>query len=168
MQAIRRSRQLLVHERVSVSNHLRGLLMEFWIVIPQGFTALHRHLPEILEDGENEVPDLYRPTLQLLYGRLCDLRDDLDQLNDEIKVLVQQHPVCQRLTALEGIGPVCSVLLCATLGTGEAFANGRQFSTYLGLTPKQFTLYQALRYVLFQSARRSALVSITGTEGNLS
>jgi transposase len=43
------------------------------------------------------------------------------------------------LTALEGIGPVCSVLLYATLGTGEAFANGRQFSAYLGLTPKQFS-----------------------------
>jgi transposase len=167
MQAIQRSRELLVHERVSVSNHLRGLLMEFGIVIPQGFTALYRHLPEILEDGENEVPDLYRPTLNLLYRRLCDLRTDLEQLNDEIKTLVQQHPVCRRLTALEGIGPVCSVLLYATLGTGEAFANGRQFSAYLGLTPKQFSsggkvnlvgisrrvANRRLRAVLIQGAR---------------
>jgi transposase len=139
MQAIQRSRELLVHERVALSNHLRGLLMEFGIVIPQGFTALYRRLPEILEDGENELPDQYRPTLHLLYGRLCDLREDLEWLNDELKRLVQQHPVCRRLTALEGIGPVCSVLLYATLGTGEAFANGRQFSAYLGLTPKQFS-----------------------------
>ena len=139
MQAIQRSRELLVHERVALSNHLRGLLMEFGIVIPQGFTALYRHLPEILEDGENELPDQYRPTLNLLYGRLCELRQDLEWLNDELKMLVQQHPVCRRLTALEGIGPVCSVLLYATLGTGEAFANGRQFSAYLGLTPKQFS-----------------------------
>jgi transposase len=167
MQAIQRSRELLVHERVSLSNHLRGLLMEFGIVIPQGFKALYRQLPEILEDGDNELPDLYRPTLKLLYGRLCDLRDDLDQLNNEIKVLVQQHPACQRLTALEGIGPVCSVLLYATLGTGEAFANGRQFSAYLGLTPKQFSsggkvnlvgiskrvANRRLRAVLIQGAR---------------
>ena len=139
MQAIQRSRELLVHERVALSNHIRGLLMEFGIVIPQGFAALYRQLPEILEDGENELPDLYRPTLNLLYGRLCDLRSDLEQLNDEIKTLVQHHPVCRRLTALEGIGPVCSVLLYATLGTGEAFDNGRQFSAYLGLTPKQFS-----------------------------
>ena len=75
MQAIQRSRELLVHERVSLSNHLRGLLMEFGIVIPQGFTALYRQLPEILEDGDNELPDLYRPTLNLLYRRLCDLRE---------------------------------------------------------------------------------------------
>jgi transposase len=82
-------------------------------------------------------------------------------------MLVQQHPVCRRLTALEGIGPVCSVLLYATLGTGEAFANGRQFSAYLGLTPKQFSsggkvnlvgisrrvANRRLRAVLIQGAR---------------
>jgi transposase len=167
MQAIQRSRELLVHERVSLSNHLRGLLMEFGIVIPQGFASLYRQLPEILEDGENELPDLYRPTLNLLYGRLCDLREDIERLNDTIEELVQQHPICRRLTALEGIGPIGSVLLYATLGTGEAFANGRQFSAYLGLTPKQFSsggkvnlvgiskrvANRRLRAVLIQGAR---------------
>jgi len=110
-QAIQRSRELLVHERVALSNHLRGRWMEFGVVIPQGFTALYRQLSQILEDGENELPDLYRPPLNLLYQRPRDLRTELEQLNDEIKTLIQQHPVCRRLTALEGIGPVCSVLL---------------------------------------------------------
>jgi len=167
MHAIQRSRELLVHERVSLSNHLRGLLMEFGIVIPQGFASLYRLQPEILEDGENELPDLYRPTLNRLYGRLCDLREDLEQLNREIEVLVQSNPVCRRLMALEGIGPIGSVLLYATLGTGEAFVNGRQFSAYLGLTPKQFSsggkvnmvgiskrvANKRLRAVLIQGAR---------------
>jgi len=167
MQAVQRSRELLVHERVALSNHLRGLLMEFGIVIPQGFASLYRLLPEILEDGENELPDLYRPTLNLLYGRLCGLREDLERLNIEIESLVQNNPVCRRLTALEGIGPIGSVLLYATLGTGEAFANGRQFSAYLGLTPKQFSsggkvnlvgiskrvANRRLRAVLIQGAR---------------
>jgi transposase len=167
MQAVQRSRELLVHERVALSNHLRGLLMEFGIVIPQGFASLYRLLPEILEDGENELPDLYRPTLNLLYGRLCDLREDLERLNGEIESLVQNNLVCRRLTQLEGIGPIGSVLLYATLGTGEAFANGRQFSAYLGLTPKQFSsggkvnlvgiskrvANRRLRAVLIQGAR---------------
>lgn len=37
-------------------------------------------------------------------------------------------------TSVDSIG---AVLLFATLGTGEAVANGRRFSAYLGLTPKQ-------------------------------
>jgi transposase len=167
LQAVQRSRELLVQERTALSNHVRGLLMEFGVVIPQGFAALHRQVPEVLEDGENELPDMYRPTLQRLYVRLCDLREDLGFLDKQIGELVKQHPSCQRLTAMEGVGPISSVLLFASLGTGEAFRNGRQFSAYLGLTPKQYSsggktnivgiskkvANKRLRSVLIQGAR---------------
>ena len=167
LQAVQRSRELLVRTRTGLSNHLRGLLMEFGIVIPQGFAALHKQIPEILEDGDNELPDVYRPTLNLLCERLCELRDDLKRLNTEIERLVQKNEVCSRLMALEGVGPIGSVLLFATLGTGEAFENGRQFSAYLGLTPKQYSsggkvnlvgisrrvANKRLRAVLIQGAR---------------
>jgi len=84
MQAVQRSRELWPHQRVALSNHIRGLLMEFGIVTPQGFTALYRQLPEILEGGENELPDLYRPMLHLLHQRLGGLRTDLEQLNETV------------------------------------------------------------------------------------
>ncbi len=167
LQAVQRSRELLVQERTALSNHVRGLLLEFGVVIPQGFAALHRQLPEILEDGENELPDMYRPTLHRLYLRLCDLREDLVFLDQQIKELVKQHPSCERLMAMEGVGPISSILLYATLGTGEAFKNGREFSAYLGLTPKQYSsggktnivgiskkvANKRLRSVLIQGAR---------------
>ena len=167
LQAVQRSRELLVQERTALSNHVRGLLMEFGVVIPKGFAALHRQVPEVLEDGENELPDMYRPTLQRLYVRLCDLREDLGFMDKQIGELVKQHPSCQRLMAMEGVGPISSVLLFASLGTGEAFRNGRQFSAYLGLTPKQYSsggktnivgiskkvANKRLRSVLIQGAR---------------
>jgi transposase len=167
IQAIQRSRELLVHDRTALSNHIRGLLMEFGIVIPQGFAALHRRIPEVLEDAENELPDLYRPTLHLLYGRLITIKDDIDVLNEQIAAIVKQNTACNRLTKLEGVGPISSILLYATLGTGEAFTNGRQFSAYLGLTPKQYSsggktvliglsryvANKRLRSVLIQGAR---------------
>jgi transposase len=167
LQAVQRSRELLVQERTALSNHVRGLLMEFGIVIPRGFAALHVHLPEVLEDPDNGVPDFYRPTLALLYQRLCALKEDIGQLNDELKALVAQHPACENLTRMEGVGPIGAVLLFATLGTGEAFHNGRQFSAYLGLTPKQYSsggktvlvgisrqvANKRLRAVLIQGAR---------------
>lgn len=138
-QAIQRSRALLIQECTALSNHLRGLLLEFGVTIPQGFASLLRALPEILEDGENEVPDLYRPTLHRLYQRLLELRADLDAMTREVTRLVAHHPVCSRLTALEGIGPIGAVLLYAALGSGQAFANGREFAAYLGLTPRQYS-----------------------------
>ena len=139
LQAIQRSRDLLVQESTALSNHMRGLLMEFGVVIPQGYAALRRMLPEILEDGDNEVPDMYRPTLHRLYGRFLELRDDIQSMNVEVKELVKQHPDCKRLTALEGVGPISAVLLYASLGTGEAFSGSREFAAYLGLAPRQFS-----------------------------
>lgn len=139
LQAIQRSRDLLVQESTALSNHLRGLLMEFGVVIPRGFAALQRKLPEILEDGDNEVPDMYRPALQRLYHRFLELRSDIRAMDAEVKALVKQHPGCSRLTALEGVGPISAVLLYASLGTGEAFSGSREFAAYLGLTPRQLS-----------------------------
>ena len=167
MQAIQRSRELLIQNRTALSNHIRGLLMEFGLVIPRGFSSLHENIPLMLEDGENELPDSYRPTLHLLYGRLCQLRVDLDFLDKQIALLVKENPACSRLMQLEGVGPISSILLFATLGTGEAFKNGREFSAYLGLTPKQYSsggktnmigisrriANKRLRAVLIQGAR---------------
>ena len=104
-----------------------------------GFAALQRMLPEILEDGDNEVPDMYRPTLHRLYHRFLELRSDIQAMNVEIRELVKQHPGCSRLTALEGVGPISAVLLYASLGTGEAFSGSREFAAYLGLTPRQLS-----------------------------
>lgn len=167
MQAVQRSRELLVQERTALSNHIRGVLMEFGIVIPKGLAALHQHLPDILEAGENELPDLYRPTLHLLYQRLQQLKGDILYLDQQIKSLVKQHCACERLTNMEGVGPISAVLLYASLGSGEAFKNGRQYSAYLGLTPKQYSsggktnligiskkvANKRLRSVLIQGAR---------------
>jgi transposase len=139
LQAIQRSRELLIGECTALSNHLRGILLEFGVAIPQGFASLLRSLPEILENGDNELPDLYRPTLHRMQTRLIELREDIDAMTREIDGLVKQHPVCKRLTAIEGIGPIGALSLYAVLGSGQAFTKSREFSAYLGLTPRQFS-----------------------------
>jgi len=139
LQAIHRSRQLLVQESTALSNHLRGLLMEFGVVIPQGFASLLRAVPEILEDGENELPDLYRPTLHRMYSRLLELREDIQVMTKEVDRLAKNHPVCKKLMALEGVGPIGALLLYATLGSGAAFSGSREFAAYLGLAPRQYS-----------------------------
>jgi transposase len=167
LQSIQRSRELLVQERTALSNHIRGLLLEFGIAMPKGFATLHARIPEILEDAENEVPHIFRSTLQLMYRRLLGLKEDLDVLTRQIEQLVQANDACKRLLDIEGVGPISAVLLYATLGSGEAFHSGKEFSAYLGLTPKQYSsggktkliglsrhvANKRLRAVLIQGAR---------------
>ena len=167
LQAIQRSRELLVQDCTALSNHIRGLLLEFGIVIPKGFASLHARIPEILEDAENGVPHFYRPTLHLLYHRLLKIKEDVDDLTRQIERLVNANESCKRLLDIEGVGPISAVLLYATLGSGEAFHSGREFAAYLGLTPKQYSsggkanligisrniANKRLRAVLIQGAR---------------
>ena len=58
-------------------------------------------------------------------------------MDGEIKELIKHHDGCKRLTEMEGVGPISAVLLYASLGTGEAFKNGREFASFLGLVPRQ-------------------------------
>ena len=167
LQAIQRSREMLIRDRTAISNHIRGLLLEFGIAIPKGFYHLHQAVPAILEDAENGVPDMFRPTLHLMHERLLQIKRDIDQLTQQIESLVKTNDACQRLLDIEGVGPISAVLLYATLGSGEAFHNGREFSAYLGLTPKQYSsggktnligisryvANKRLRAVLIQGAR---------------
>lgn len=167
MQAVHRSRELVLQERTALSNHIRGLLLEFGIAIPKGFTYLRQRLPLILEDADNGLPMSYRPTLQRLYHRFIAIEQDLVFMNEQVATLVSSNYSGRRLTALEGVGPIGALLLYATLGTGEAFKNGREFSAYLGLTPKQYssggkanltgiskrTANRRLRAILIQGAR---------------
>ncbi|MEM7099990.1 MAG: IS110 family transposase [Pseudomonadota bacterium] len=167
LQAIQRSRELLIRDRTSLSNHIRGLLLEFGIAIPKGFYHLHQAVPDILEDAKNGVPDMFRSTLSLMHDRLLAIKEDIDQLTAQIETLVRSNDACKRLLDIEGVGPISAVLLFATLGSGQAFKTGREFSAYLGLTPKQYSsggktnlvgisryvANKRLRAVLIQGAR---------------
>ncbi|MCP3851223.1 MAG: IS110 family transposase [Gammaproteobacteria bacterium] len=113
--------------------------MEFSEVIPQGFAALTRRNPEILEDGEKELAYIYHPTLARLFERFHQLQDDIKFIDEQIKFYVKENNSYSRLTAMEGVGPISGILLFATPGTGEAFKNRREFSAYIGLIPKQYS-----------------------------
>jgi transposase len=167
MQSIQRSRELIIQERTATSNHIRGLLLEFGIAIPKGLVSLRRQVPLILEDAENGLPMSNRPTLHRMLMRFCAAEEDLAFMDGQIKQHVKSNDGCNRLTALEGVGPIGAILLYATLGSGDAFQNGREFSAYLGLTPKQYSsggktnvigisrhvANRRLRAVLIQGAR---------------
>ncbi len=166
-QSIQRSRELLIHDKTALSNHIWGILMEFGVFIPKGWAYLTRHVPLALEDAENDIPDLYRPTLHRMFERFRTLSEDIEFLDQQIKHLVKQGEACTELMNLEGVGPIGAILLFASFGTGQAFRNGREFSAYIGLTPKQFSsggktniigisrhvANRRLRAVLIQGAR---------------
>lgn len=135
--SLHRARQGFVKARTAQANQIRGLLAEYGIVIPQGIGSIARRLPEILEDGENELPGMFRQLLQRLGEHLKELDRQVQELDGEIQRWHREHAASRKLAEIPGIGPVTASALVASVGDAKAFENGRQLAAWLGLVPRQ-------------------------------
>ena len=136
---LHRVRQLRVAERTALVNQLRGLLAEYGIVVAQGIARLRRELPRILEDAENNLPDLARSIFAELRWRLIELDRQMADYDRHIDRLAAQSEPARRLMQIEGVGPLTATAIVANIQNGRCFKNGRQFAAWLGLTPRQYS-----------------------------
>jgi transposase len=109
--AVHRARQGLVKARTAQANQIRGLLGEFGCVLPQGMGHIAKRLPEILEDGDNELPGSFRQLLARLGENLEQLQQQVAELEREIQRWHQDSAVSQRVAAIPGIGPLSASAL---------------------------------------------------------
>ena len=137
IQAQHRVRERLVKHRTALVNQIRGLLLEYGIVMPQGIYALRKRMPSILEDADNGLSLTFRDLLQSLMQELRALDMAIAEVTQRLTRISRDLDACQRLREMEGIGPLNATALVAALGTGHDFRNGRQVAAWLGLVPRQ-------------------------------
>ena len=137
IQALHRLRERRLQERTALCNQLRGLLAEYGLILPKGVNILRRRLPELLEDAENGLSDLFRRLLAQSYQQLQALDSHIDHYNQEMKRQSQQDETCRRLQTIPGYGPIVAGVFHSVVGSGEAYRRGREVSASLGLVPRQ-------------------------------
>lgn len=135
--AVHRARQGFVVERTAQANQIRGLLYELGIVIPKGIRHLEQHLPEILEDAENGLPEVSRSLFARLFAHFRELGSQVKELESQIKAWHRQNEASGRLEAIPGVGALTASALVASVGDAKTFRNGRQLAAWLGLVPRQ-------------------------------
>jgi len=135
--ALHRARQGFVKARTAQANQIRGLLAEYGIVIPQGICHIATHLPDILEDGENGLPGVFRQLIDRLGGHLKELDRQVGELEVLIQVWHRANDDSRKLAEIPGIGPITASALVASIGKAKNFDNGRQLAAWLGLVPRQ-------------------------------
>jgi len=137
IQALHRQRQGAIADRTALSNRLRGLLGERGVVAPKGVNVLRRRIPEILEDGDNNLSDFYRRLLARDYQRLQELDTHIEAYTQELRIHSQQNDACQRLQSIPGFGPIVASVFHSQVGDGRAYRRGRDVAASIGLVPKQ-------------------------------
>jgi len=136
---LHRARSLLVGDRVALVNQIRGFLMEYGIVLAQGRIQIRKKLPDIMSDGENNLPYLAREILNDQYERLCHLDEEIDAYDLKIESLAKSNEVTKRIMKLDGVGPITATAIVASIGEVQECKNGRQFAAWLGLVPRQWS-----------------------------
>lgn len=131
------ARHLLVGQRVALSNHMRGVLLEYGITLPQGSQVVSRCLPGLLENADNDLPMLIRQTLSEIKIEHDHIVEEIAHLYTHLEAWHAQSEASQRLAGIPGIGLLTATALAATIGDVKQFKNGRHLAAYLGLVPRQ-------------------------------
>ena len=139
LQALHRVRSRLVSGRTAVINQIRGFLLERGIIVRQGLRFLRQALPDILA----KRTDVLSPRMVRIIADLASdwrqLDERIEPVTDEIETLAKSDSSCRRVMTVPGIGPIISSAMVAAIGSGAAFARGRDFSAWIGLVPKQMS-----------------------------
>jgi transposase len=136
VQTLHRARQRLVNHRTAVICQIRGILLDRGIVFGPSATRVRRLVPTILMDPANALSPMTRETLAELLDLLRELDRRVKTFDRRIEQVFRASPVCQRLAAVEGVGPKTATAIVAAVGNGRDFKNGRHMAAWLGLVPR--------------------------------
>jgi transposase len=136
-----RARELMVGQRTSALNALRGHLSEIGVVAAQGVPNAYalKALVDggVDENGEIVVPDCVRLALAPLIRQIDALDEAIEAIDRTLEVSARTDETARRLMTIPGIGPVTAMALLATIQDFAAFSSGREFAAFLGLTPRE-------------------------------
>jgi transposase len=136
LQGCHRVRQHWHKTRTARLNLVRGLLREQGVILPTGAGQVHRHVPEVLATLESHAPRLVTLVEDLL-TEIRQLEERIHRLDEELLQTVRSDDVGARLQTIPGVGPLTASALLGSVPHIHQFRRGRQFASWLGLTPRE-------------------------------
>jgi transposase len=130
---LHRVRQGFIEERTATINRLRGLLAEFGFVLAQSSAVVRREAQALLDRLPQHAARALADLLE--HVRVLDVR--VRDYERAIEAHARESEAAQIALKRQGIGPLTASAIVASVGDGREFKNGRQFSAWLGLVPRQ-------------------------------
>ncbi len=103
--SVHRARRGFVKARTAQANQIRGLLAEYGITFAHGISHIPKRVPEIIEDGDKDLPGNFRLLIQRLLGHLRELDCQVRELEREIELWHRENSASRKLAKIPGIGP---------------------------------------------------------------
>ncbi len=133
IQGLHRIRQQLIRTRTGRINLARALLAEFGISLARGTSAIGQRLTTHAE----QLPFVLHADFQDLITEIQALKQRIEQLDKSLSNIAKNDPVAQQLMSIPGIGVTTATALIAGVPDIHLFKRARQFSSWLGVTPRE-------------------------------
>lgn len=134
---LHKDRKGLVKERTAIASRLRATMSEFGVIAPVGMQKLRAWLQTHYGAYQDQLPVIIQRHVVRMVERLSRIDCQVKEIELEITENVLDKDLSQRLQEVPGIGPLTASAIVASVKDGKAFKNGRQFSAWLGLVPRQ-------------------------------
>ena len=123
-------------QKTALVNQIRGLLIEFGIVIPKGVSHISQ-LIQILEDNKTNLTERSIAVFTRMYEQFKNYNEQIELYDNDIAQMSAKNSMCQEIMKIEGVGIITASAIVATVGDAKTFKNGRQMAAWLGLVPRQ-------------------------------
>lgn len=134
--SLHKVREMLVKQRTMSTNHLRGMMAEYGIVVAEGPQHVGELLDVLNDHTDNRLPDLARQALHPVAAVLRELERQIAALETKVVAWGKANQTCRHLITAPGYGPILSTAMAATVVNPRVFASGRDFAASIGLTPR--------------------------------
>lgn len=141
LQGLHKIREQLKRARVARICEARALLAEFGISTPAGVRGIGRKLTLATE----QVPMLIQPTLLDLIQEIGELEYRLKRVDQVLAAYANSNPDVQTLLGIQGVGITIATAFVARVSSIHLFKRGRSFSSWLGLTCREYSSGQTRR-----------------------
>jgi transposase len=139
LQALHRVRTQWQATRTARINVMRGLLREQGYPVPVGARTVLTRVMTVVDEPAATLPLGLRETVRALVDEVRDLEVRVAAIDRELTRIARAHAVANRLQQVPGVGVVTATALVGAVGHIHAFRRGREFASWLGLTPREST-----------------------------
>jgi transposase len=148
----------LIQRRTQLTNTIRGYAAEFGLVAAKGLHKIELLLARIA--AERHLPELAKE-LFADYAREYDrLQKQIMQIEAKLMAWHRENELSRRLAEVPTIGPIGATMLTMKVTDPHAFGSGRDFSAWIGLTPKDHSTAGKQRLGVITRAGDEALRSV--------
>lgn len=128
------TRDRLIRMRTQLTNAIRGYAAEFGLTAAKGLDKIEPLLARLT--AATELPKLAKELFAAHAREYAQLKVEIQKIEAKLMAWHKHNELSRRLVEVPAIGPIGASLVVMKVPDPHAFRSGRDFSAWIGLTPK--------------------------------